>query len=99
MEIAIGSLCRIDYFDAGYSYRDLLAEGIGDPPILQSFGRLRRLTNDLVDLSIEWAATTHSTRRGIVVPRAGSYGLSRLSKAYDRKLRRYRLARRTRIRR
>jgi hypothetical protein len=69
-KIIVGKYYMLKYFDAAYSYVDILDDGIQMPGQIVSVGYVRRSTDSLVDLSLTWGADEGSVfYDGIVIPK------------------------------
>jgi len=58
----------VKYKDASYSYIDLIKEKIPLPNPIISVGKLRRVTDTLIDLSTIWFEKENKYIDGIIIP-------------------------------
>ena len=68
-KLRAGTLCRVRYRDASFSYQHILRLSRITPAAVTTYGRLRRFEKDFIDISIVWEADTGRVSRGIVIPR------------------------------
>lgn len=63
-------ICLIEYEDAFYSYIDISKENTPLPKSILVIGRVRRISDDLVDVGFEWqdAASGPIYAGGCVIP-------------------------------
>lgn len=64
----VGKICIAKYKDASYSYIDVMKEKIYPPNPIISVGKLRRVTDTLIDLSTIWFEKENKYVDGIVIP-------------------------------
>lgn len=70
LESLKNKICIVKYKDASYSYIDLMKKKIPVPKPIISIGKIRRVTDKLLDLGLIWSELkTDKYFYGLIIPK------------------------------
>lgn len=79
LESLKNKICIVEYKDATYSYVDLIKKKISMPKPIISIGKIRRVTNKLLDLGLVWSELkTDKYFYGLIIPKKSVISVSEL---------------------
>lgn len=79
LESLKNKICIVEYEDASYSYVDLVKKKIPMPKPIISIGKIRRVTDNLLDLGLVWSESkTDKYFYGLIIPKKSIISASEL---------------------
>lgn len=68
INLYINNICLVTYEDAAYSYIDVVKNNMLKPKHIKTIGKIRRITDEFIDIGMVWFENTNKYQNGIILP-------------------------------